>query len=647
MRKYLWAPDARRVATANITHFKEFLAARENQTFVNYGELHEWSVSEIDRFWEAVWEYAEIIHSKKHETVLDAPDGVWKPKWFVGAKLNFAENLLRFRDDREAIVSYSESRDPVRISYEELYRQVARCAEGLKALGVTKNDRVAAVLPNIAETIIAMLAATSIGAIWSSCSPDFGFQGIMDRFEQIEPSVLLTCDGYTYGGKQFPTLDNARRIVDTIDSIEHLVVVPMLSRSPDMRDNETAWTDLLANDSREVAFVQTDFDHPVYIMYSSGTTGKPKCMVHGGGRVLLQHYKELVLHSDLNRDDTITYFTTCGWMMWNWLVSSLMTGATVLVYDGSPVHPGVSVLWQLIDKEDISIFGTSPKFLSTCESRRYTPRDECSLTSLKTILSTGSPLSVQNFTWVYEHVKSDLHLASISGGTDLVSCFMLGNPTLPVYPGQIQGPGLGMKVEVYDDIGNPMRSGVGELVCTAPFPTEPLEFWNDPDDEKYQQAYFSHFEGVWRHGDFIEFTEEHGIIVHGRSDATLNPGGVRIGTAEIYGPVESMDEITDSIVVGQKYNDDVRVVLFVVLRNGTRLDDELRERIKVRLRDRTTPRHVPARIIQVDDIPHTINGKKVELAVTRTIHGEPVTNRDALANPESLKQFEDVSELQA
>jgi acetoacetyl-CoA synthetase len=533
------------------------------------------------------------------------------------------------------------------LTYAELYRQVARFARFLADAGVTAGDRVAGFLPNRPEAVVAMLAATSLGAIWSSCSPDFGFKGVMDRFGQIGPKVLVTADGYFYNGKPFDSLTRVAEVAREIAAVERIVVVPFVSAAPDLSAVPKAllWPEALANGAEEIAFAQLPFEHPVYIMYSSGTTGVPKCIVHGAGGTLLQHAKELMLHTDLGRDDTIFYFTTCGWMMWNWLVSSLLTGATVVLFDGSPTYPDASVLWTMAQDLKITVFGTSAKFIAVCQKAEVRPGARFDLSPLRAVLSTGSPLSAEDFEWVYREVKADLQLASISGGTDIISCFMLGSPVSPVYSGEIQVRGLGMKVEAWDDDGRPVVGQKGELVCTAPFPSMPVSFWNDPGDEKYLDAYFRHYPGVWRHGDYIEITEHGGIVVYGRSDATLNPGGVRIGTAEIYRQVEALEEVVDSLVVGQPWQNDVRVLLFVMLRPGLKLDDALVKKLKEQIRKNTTPRHVPEKVLQVADIPRTINGKKVELAVVKTIQGEEVKNVDALANPEALAYFRDLPEL--
>ncbi len=649
MSEPLWSPSPERMAGANMTRFIEQVNDTHGTRLQGYDALYDWSVTNIADFWESVWRFAQIGHSEQFDSVLDNPV-MPGARWFTGARLNFAENLLRYRDDRPALVSVREGGEvDGRVSYSELYAMVAHLARFFADSGVEKGDRVAGFMPNRIETVVSMLAATSLGAIWSSCSPDFGFKGVMDRFGQIKPKVLVTADGYFYNGKAFDCLERAAHVAREIDSIEKVVVVPFTTESPDTSavPKAVTWPDALDNEATEIAFEQLPFDHPIYIMYSSGTTGVPKCIVHGGGGTLIQHAKELLLHTDLKRDDTILYFTTCGWMMWNWLVSSLFTGATVVLFDGSPAHPDAAVLWRTAEELGISVFGTSAKFIGMCEKAGVKPGAEFDLSRLRTILSTGSPLSVELFGWVYDEIKDDLQLASICGGTDLISCFMLGSPLSPVYEGEIQKRGLGMKVEAWAGPDEPVVGEKAELVCTAPFPSMPVYFWDDPGDEKYHDAYFSQFPGVWRHGDYIEITPHGGVTVYGRSDATLNPGGVRIGTAEIDRQVEALEEVVDCLVAGQNWEDDVRIILFVVLRPGTELDEDLTKKIRSQIRANTTPRHVPAKVIQVPDIPRTLSGKKVELAVTRMIHGEEVKNRDALANPEALEAFADLAELRS
>ncbi len=641
----IWKPTPERIEKSRLTDYRRHISSGRSHRYETYPELYDWSITEIENFWASIWEYSDIVHSRAYESVLKG-SGMLDIRWFDGARLNFAENLLRYRDDRTAIIYRNETDEPTRLTFRELYLQVARCARGLKNLGVGAGDRVVGYITNRPETIIAMLAATSLGAVWSSCSPDFGFKGVYDRFGQIEPKVLFTVSEYSYHGKHFSPLDRVHKLTEDIPSIEHVVIVASRSNAPfESIEKAMSFSLLIDNNAANLAFAQLPFDHPVYIMYSSGTTGLPKCMVHGAGGTLLQHFKEHALHTDLTRDDVITYFTTCGWMMWNWLVSALQIGATVLLYDGSPSYPDANVLWRTIEEEQITVFGTSPKFLSVCENAGVMPAVERDVSSLRTILSTGSPLSVENFRWVYDDVKSDVQLSSISGGTDLISCFMLGNPILPVYPGEIQCRGLGMKVETYDDNGHAVIDRVGELVCTAPFVSMPVYFWNDPDGKKYRAAYFDHFPGVWRHGDYIKITPHGGVIVYGRSDATLNPGGVRIGTAEIYGPVESMDEIEECIVIEQKRDDDSRIVLFVVPAEGIEFTESLADKIKRRIREQASPRHVPALVVPITEVPRTMNGKKVEMAVTRVVHGRTVPNREALANPDALDQFVDIAEL--
>ena len=650
MEKPLWIPSEERVSQSNLTAFTRYVEELLNKKISSYGELHHWSVTDIEEFWKSIWIISGLIHSKPYKRILSGT-GMFGTKWFEGAELNFAENLLRHRDEHTALISSRENSPTIRMTYSELYKTVAALAESFRKMGIKRGDRVAGFVNNIPESIIGMLAAVSLGALWSSCSPDFGHKGVLDRFGQIQPKILLAIESYYYNGKLIDCTEKIEAIRKSIPSIETIILIKRFNDfngvlSSDTTsvniDNSFYFNELISNTSDQLEFEQVPFDHPVYIMYSSGTTGIPKCIVHGTGGMLLQHFKELVLHTNLRREDVITYYTTCGWMMWNWLVSSLSVGASIFLYDGSPVFPNRNSLWKKIEEEKISIFGTSPKFLTMIQKSGLIPKESFDLSSLKIILSTGSPLSVENFKWVYENVKNDLQLSSISGGTDIVSCFMLGNPNLPVYAGEIQSKGLGMKVEAFNEKGESVIEQKGELVCTKPFPSMPVYFWNDPERSRYRAAYFDHYPDVWRHGDYIKITENGGIIVYGRSDATLNPGGVRIGTAEIYRVVEAMEEITDSLVIGQNWRNDVRIILFVVLKQNHVLNDKLIDKIKDTIRKNATPRHVPARIVQVSDIPRTISGKKVELAVTRIIHNEKVENRDALANPDSLDEFRKV-----
>jgi acetoacetyl-CoA synthetase len=646
MNQPLWQPSSGRIAAANMTAFARAVAARHGQALRDYATLRAWSVEQSADFWVELWRFAEVRASRPWDVVLQ--DGARMPgaRWFAGAKLNFAENLLRQRDDHPAIIACTEAGGRRSLSYAELYDRVAQLAAALKADGVRPGDLVAAVMPHIPETIIAMLAVTALGAIWSSCSPDFGVQGVLDRFGQITPKVLITVDGYRYNGKPIDLRPKLAEIAGHLPSLERIVLVPFLDQGADPGALSRA---VLEQDYRlggaKLEFVQLPFDHPIYILYSSGTTGVPKAIVHGAGGTLLQHLKELLLHTDLKRGDRIFYFTTCGWMMWNWLASSLAVGATLVLYDGAPFHPDGNRLFKLAADERISIFGTSAKYLDAVKKAGLEPGRKHDLSALRTILSTGSPLAPESFDFVYRSIKSDLHLASISGGTDIVSCFVLGNPTAPVWRGEIQTRGLGLAVEVWNDEGRPVVGEPGELVCVKPFPSMPVGFWNDPDGSRYRAAYFERFPGVWTHGDRIELTEHDGLIIYGRSDAVLNPGGVRIGTAEIYRQVEQIEEVLEALAVAQEWQDDVRIVLFVRLAPDASLTDALADRIRQRIRQNCTPRHVPAKIIRVADIPRTMNGKIAELAVREQIHGRPVKNVDALANPEALALYRDLPEL--
>jgi acetoacetyl-CoA synthetase len=616
------------------------------QGFDDYEALYQWSIDDSAAFWEALCKFCDIHFVKPPQTVLKRPADIMDAGWFDGSQLNYAEHLLRHEGGREALVFSGENGERRALSFDELREAVAAVAAGLKNAGVVKGDRVGGYLPNCPEAIIAMLATTSIGAIWSSCSPDFGVTGVVDRFGQIEPKVLFTAEAYFYNGKRFDCLGTVAQIVSAIPAIERTVVVPFAGGDVDVSGVGNAETlESFSEPGARLVFEPVAFDHPLFIMYSSGTTGVPKCIVHGHGGTLLQILKEHVLHCDTGPGDRLFYFTTCGWMMWNWLVTGLATGATLLLFDGSPFYSDGRVLWQMAEREKLTVFGTSAKYISALQKAGVRPRDEFELQDLRAVLSTGSPLAPESFDFVYDAIGSDLQLSSIAGGTDIISCFVLGNPTLPVRRGEIQCRGLGMAVAFFDDDGNALLEERGELVCTRPFPSAPVGFWNDPGNERYRSAYFEKYPGIWAHGDFAELRRTGGVVIHGRSDAVLNPGGVRIGTAEIYRQVEKLDEVVESIAVGQDWDDDVRVVLFVILRPGVELDDALRDRIRRVIRENTTPRHVPAKIVAVPEIPRTKSGKIVEIAVRSVVHGEEVKNTEALANPEALEHFRDIPEL--
>ena len=656
-QKPLWTPSPERIAAARVTAFRLAAAQRWGVALPDYEALHAWSVAQPEQFWTSVWEGDGVgggVIGTRGERVL--VDGHRMPgaKWFPDARLNFAQNLLRSRDAHDAIVFWGEERVKNRLSHGELYRAVAHFAAALKEQGVVAGDRVAAYMPNLPETVIAMLAAASIGAIFTSASPDFGVQGVLDRFGQTEPKVLVACDGYYYGGKTVDVLGKLGEIVSQLPSVKRVVVVPYVHAEHDLSHVPHArmYADFIApfHFVDDIEFAQLPFDHPLYIMYSSGTTGVPKCIVHCAGGALLQHLKEHKLHGDVKPGDRVFYFTTCGWMMWNWLVSALAAEATLLLYDGSPFAGDNQILFDYADAEHMTHFGTSAKFLDAAAKFGLKPRETHRLETVRAMMSTGSPLVPEGFDYVYRDIKADLQLSSISGGTDIISCFVLGSPVLPVWRGEIQCRGLGMAVDVWDDDGRPVRGEKGELVCSKPFPVMPIGFWNDADGSKYHAAYFDRFDNVWCHGDFCEITAHGGLVIYGRSDATLNPGGVRIGTAEIYRQVEKLHEVVESLVIGQDWPpqnpSDVRVVLFVKLREGLALDDELVRRIRQTIRDNTTPRHVPAKVLQVADIPRTKSGKIVELAVRNVVHGRAVKNQEALANPEALAHFRDRAELQ-
>ena len=653
MDQPLWQADKQRIARANLTCFMDRLRARHDLSLKDYAALHAWSLEEPEQFWSEVIHFTDVKIELGEGPVLRHPECIHKAEWFPEAKINFAENLLRFCDDQPALISASENGLLRNISYRELHEEVARIAAGLRQIGIEPGDRVAAFMPNLPETVIAMLASASVGAFFSSCSPDFGITGVMDRFGQIEPKVLITADGYFYAGKTIDSMSSIVEVLQKLPSVYIVLVVPYIGTQPNIKNLQSAkisarvilWSQF-GSANTELTFIRLPFAHPLYILYSSGTTGSPKCIVHGAGGTLLQHLKEHILHVDLHRNDRLFYFTTCGWMMWNWLVSALATGATLILYDGSPLHPDPGVLWRLAQDQQITVFGTSPKYIKSLEKANYNPREHVSLPRLRTVLSTGSPLSAESFDFIYREVKSDLQLASISGGTDIVACFCLGNPIAPVYRGEIQCAALGMATDVVDAQGHSVAPcEKGELVCRQPFPSIPLGFWNDSDNTKFKMAYFSRYPGFWHHGDYAERTAHGGFIIHGRSDAVLNPGGVRIGTAEIYRQVDTLPEILESLCIGQQWQNDVRVVLFVRLRDGVVLDELLKARIRSVIRSNTTARHVPAKILEVDDIPRTLSGKIVELAVRNIVHGDLAIDTDALENPAALLQFQNRAEL--
>ncbi len=648
----LWQPSKERIARSNISAFTKLINKRWRAGVADPQALYQWSIDQPEQFWTSVWDFCGVIAEHRGERVLIDAGKMPGAQWFPDARLNFSENLLRHSDDRgddaDALVFWGEDKVRRRMSFAQVRDAVSRTAQAMSALGVKPGDRVAAFMPNMPETIIFMLAAASLGAIWSSCSPDFGVPGVLDRFGQIEPVMLFAVEGYYYNGKTIDTLPRIADIARQLPSLKKTVIVSYTREQPDISTIAHAvhLAEFVGGHAPQpIAFRQLPFNHPLYILYSSGTTGVPKCIVHGAGGTLLQHLKEHQLHTDLKRGDRLFYFTTCGWMMWNWLASGLASGATLLLYDGAPTYPGPNVLFDLADQEGLNIFGTSAKYLDALNKAGAKPIETHALSSLRTMTSTGSPLVAEGFDYVYRAIKKDLLLSSISGGTDIVSCFVLGNPTLPVYRGEIQCRGLGLNVQVFDDDGKPVIGEKGELVCTAPFPSMPVRFWNDPGNAKYRAAYFERFPGVWCHGDYMEVTPRGTAIIYGRSDATLNPGGVRIGTAEIYRQVEQLEEVIESLVIGQDWDNDVRVVLFVRLREGLVLDDAVTKKIKDHIRLHTTPRHVPAKIVQVTDIPRTKSGKIVELAVRNIVHGSPVKNLEALANPDALKHFRDRVEL--
>jgi len=646
MRKPLWVPSKERRKHVNISRFISFVNKKHSLEINSYNKLYKWSIENLQDFWAAVWEFVEIKASRGYDVVVDDLSKFPGAKWFVGARLNFAENLLRFRDTYPAFILRGESEKSARMTYAKLYDSVARLAKPLRELGIAPRDRLAAYMPNLIETAVAMLATTSIGAIWSSCGSELGPAAVLDRLGQIKPKILFTVDGYPYKGKTFNFLPNVEKISKGIPSLEKIIVIPYVEEKPNISfiPNSVLYSDFISQARQlKIRFEQLPFHHPAYIMFSSGTTGKPKCMVQGAGGVLINHLKELIIHTDLKREDRIFYITTPSWMMWNWLLSSLAVGATVVLYDGNPNYPDWGTMWRLVEEEKITIFGCSASYINYLRSVGAKPAKAFDLSVLREISQTGSPLSAEGFEYVYREIKEDLHFNSIAGGTDINGCFAIGSPIQPVYAGELQGPGLGMKVQAYDEKCKSVVDQQAELVCEAPAPSMPLYFWSDQDGKKYRAAYFSVYPNVWRHGDWILIhSDTGGITFLGRSDFTLKPSGVRIGPAEIYNVVEKFQEIEDSMVVGQDWKGDQRIILFVKLAKGFQLTNDLKNKIKSALREEASPRHVPALIIEAPDIPYTFNMKKVESSVSNIIHGRPVTNRDALVNPESLDFYEKI-----
>ncbi len=648
MKIPLWTPSEERKQQANMTRFMREVNARYKLNIDSYSDLYKWSVENIPDFWAEVWDFAEVKASQRYDKVVEDLSVFPGTKWFPGVKLNFAENLLRYRDDQLAFIFHGETQKTKRMTYAELYDEVSRLSHSLAEAGVGEGDRVVGYMPNLIETVIGMLAATSLGAVWSSCATDIGAGAAIERLGQVEPKVMITADGYFYKGKIFETLSHAAEVAGGIPSLKKVIVVSYVSERAEISQipNAIHYEDFLAKENNlEIAFAQLPFDHPLYIMFSSGTTGKPKCLVQGAGGVLINHLKELLLHTDLKRSDRIFYITSCSWMMWNWLMSSLAVGATILLYDGNPNFPDAGAMWKLIDDEQITIFGCSASYLHFLKKENVSPRTSFDLSSLREISQTGSPLSADGFEYVYREIKSDLHFNSIAGGTDINGCFAAGSPIVPVYAGELQSAALGMKIKSYDEKARPIWDEQGELVCEAPAPSMPLYFWNDPDGSKYHNAYFGVYPNVWRHGDYVLIHKDTGgVTFYGRSDAVLKPSGVRIGTAEIYAQMENLPEVADSLAVGQNYQDDQRVILFVKLAAGQALTAELQNKIRKTLRENASPRHVPALILETPDIPYTLNMKKVESAVTNILNGRAVSNKDALINPGSLEFYEGVME---
>jgi acetoacetyl-CoA synthetase len=645
MKKLLWSPSEQIKNNANMTHYIDFVNKSCSLDIKSYNELYVWSIDNIPDFWATIWDYVQIKASKMYDEIVDDLNKFPGTRWFKGARLNFGENLLRYRDNKTALIFRDETKKSIRMTYEELYNQVAKVVKSLRDIGIKPGDRVGAYMPNLMETVIAMLATTCIGASWASCATDLGVDATFDRLGQIEPKVLFTVDGYYYRGRTFNVLDKVEQIVKRIPSLERVVMVRYIEEYPDITQIPYViyYDDFISKKINQIKFEQLDFNHPAVIMFSSGTTGKPKCLVQSAGGLLINHLKELILHNDLKREDVHFYITTCSWMMWNWLLSSLGVGATIVLFDGNPVYPELGVMWQIIQDEKISIFGTSATYINLIRREGLKPGRDYDLSSLRSISQTGSVLSDEGFEYIYDEVKKDLHFNSISGGTDINGCFAIGSPIQPVYAGELQGWGLGMKCKVYNEKGTPILDEMGELVCEAPSPSMPLYFWHDSNGEKYRNAYFNVYPDVWRHGDFVKINSTTGgVTFFGRSDAVLKPSGVRIGTSEIYNQVDAIEELVDSLAIGQEWKGDQRIILFVKLGSGKELTDELKQKVRSILRTRASPRHVPARIISVPDIPYTLNMKKVESAVTNIIHNRPVTNRDALRNPESLTYYEQI-----